>query len=189
MVLLVEDAEVADAGLLDFLEHLIDWVRELPVFVLVFARPELARAGPGLGSGRNPSTNTLDPLDPVSMDGLADALVPGMPKAARSRVTGQAQGIPLFAVETIRSLIDREIVQPVDGAYRLVGQFGELDVPEGPARAARRTARCAGPGVRRLVSDAAVLGLLFRPRRWPRCPARTRRRSMRAWPNWCAARC
>jgi hypothetical protein len=82
-----------------------------------------------------------------------------MPKAARSRVTGQAQGIPLFAVETIRSLIDREIVQPVDGAYRLVGQFGELDVPEGPARAARRTARCAGPGVRRLVSDAAVLGV------------------------------
>ena len=77
MVLLVEDAEVADAGLLDFLEHLIDWVRGLPVFVLVFARPELARARPGLGSGRNRSTLPLDPLDPVSMDALADALVPG----------------------------------------------------------------------------------------------------------------
>ena len=131
VVLLVEDAEAADAGLLDFLEHLVDWVRELPVFVLVLARPELARARPALGSGRNRSTLTLDPLDLASMEELLEALVPGMPAAARSRVTGQAQGIPLFAVETVRSLIDRDIVQPVDGAYRLVGQVRELDVPEG----------------------------------------------------------
>jgi hypothetical protein len=58
IVLVVEDAEAADAGLLDFLEYLIDWVRELPVLVVVLARPELARARPGLGSGRNRSTLT-----------------------------------------------------------------------------------------------------------------------------------
>jgi hypothetical protein len=42
VVLVVEDAKAADAGLLDFLEYLIDWVRGLPVSMVVFARPELA---------------------------------------------------------------------------------------------------------------------------------------------------
>src|SRR5215831_7075476 len=79
VVLVVEDAQYADAGLLDFLDHLLDWVRELPVFVLVFARPELGQARPGFGTGRNRSTLTLDPLDPASMAELVDALVPGIP--------------------------------------------------------------------------------------------------------------
>ena len=41
VVLVVEDAQYADAGLLDFLDYLIDWVRGLPVFILVLSRPEL----------------------------------------------------------------------------------------------------------------------------------------------------
>jgi len=53
VVLLVEDGQYADAGLLDFLDHLIDWARDLPVYVLVFARPELGQARPGFGTGRN----------------------------------------------------------------------------------------------------------------------------------------
>jgi Double zinc ribbon len=44
VILLVEDAQHADAGLLDFVDHLIDWTRDLPVYVLVFARPELGQA-------------------------------------------------------------------------------------------------------------------------------------------------
>jgi hypothetical protein len=46
VVLLVEDAQHADAGLLDFLDYLVDWVRDLPVYVLVLARPELGQARP-----------------------------------------------------------------------------------------------------------------------------------------------
>jgi predicted ATPase len=92
VVLLVEDAQHADAGLLDFLDHLIDWVRDVPLYVLVFARPELIQARPGFGTGRNRSVLTLDPLDSASMDQLTEALVPGMPEAARAAITGQAQG-------------------------------------------------------------------------------------------------
>jgi class 3 adenylate cyclase/predicted ATPase len=161
VVLLVEDAQYADIGLLDFLDHLIDWVRDLPVFVLVFARPELGQARPGFGAGRNRSTLTLDPLDATSMGQLVDALVPGMPRAARAAVTTQAQGIPLFAVETVRGLIDRDIVQPIEGVYRLTGDIGELAVPD--SLHALLTARldALDPGVRRLVTDAAVLGTTF----------------------------
>jgi class 3 adenylate cyclase/predicted ATPase len=161
LVLLVEDAQYADAGLLDFLDHLIAWSRDLPIFVLVFARPELGQARPGFGIGRNRSTLTLDPLDAASMDALVDALVPGMPAAARAAVTGQAQGIPLFAVETVRALIDRDIVQPIEGLYRLVGDVGELAVPDSLHALLAARLDDLDPEVRRLVADAAVLGSTF----------------------------
>jgi class 3 adenylate cyclase/predicted ATPase len=161
VALLIEDAHYADAGLLDFLDHLIDWARELPVFVLVFARPELGQARPGFGAGRNRTTLTLDPLDPASMDQLVDALVPGMPIPARAAVTAQAQGIPLFAVETVRSLIDRDIVQPVEGVYRLIGDVGELAVPDSLHALLAARLDALDPDVRRLAADAAVLGTTF----------------------------
>jgi class 3 adenylate cyclase/tetratricopeptide (TPR) repeat protein len=161
VVLLIEDAQYADTGLLDFLDHLIDWSRNLPVYVLVFARPELGQARPGFGAGRNRITLTLDPLDPASMDRLVDALVPGMPAAARSKITSQAQGIPLFAVETVRSLIDRDIVQPVEGVYRLTGDMGELTVPDSLHALLAARLDALEEEVRRLVADAAVLGSTF----------------------------
>src|SRR6202044_3785328 len=99
VVLVVEDGQYADGGLLDFLDYLIDWGRGLPGYVLVLARPELGQARPGFGTGRNRITLTLDPLDAASMDTLVEALGPGMPAAARAKITAQAQGIPLFAVE------------------------------------------------------------------------------------------
>jgi hypothetical protein len=161
VVLLVEDAHYADAGLLDFLDYLIDWVRDLPVYVLVFARPELGQARSGFGTGRNRTTLRLDPLDAASMEALVDALVPGMPAAARAKITAQAQGIPLFAVETIRSLIDQDVVQPVEGVYRLTGDVGELAVPDSLHALLAARLDALDPGVRRLVADAAVLGSTF----------------------------
>ena len=161
VALLIEDAQYADSGLLDFLDHLIDWVSELPMFVLVFARPELGRVRPAFGAGRNRSMLTLDPLDPASMDELVDALVPEMPPAARAAVISHAQGLPLFAVETVRSLIDRDIVQPVDGVYRLIGDVGELAVPDSLHSLLAARLDALDPGVRGLMSDAVVLGSTF----------------------------
>jgi tetratricopeptide (TPR) repeat protein len=161
VVLLVEDAQHADAGLLDFLDHLIDWARDIPVYVLMLARPVLEAIRPGLGTGRNRVTLTLDPLDRASMDALVDALVPGMPPGPRAKVTAHAQGIPLFAVETVRALIDRDVVQPIEGAYRLVGDIGELAVPESLHALLAARLDALAPAVRRLVADATVLGTTF----------------------------
>ena len=161
VVLLVEDAQYADSGLLDFLDHLIDWARDLPVYVLVFARPELGQARPGFGAGRNRSTLTLDPLDPASMDQLVDALVPGMP--AGGAVGDHQPGAGHAAVRGGDGAVAdrpghrpaRRGGLPADRRYRRAGGAGQ------PARAAGRPAGCAGPGVRRLVADAAVLGTTF----------------------------
>jgi class 3 adenylate cyclase/tetratricopeptide (TPR) repeat protein len=161
VVLVVEDAQYADAGLLDFLDHLVDWVRERPVFVLVLARPDLGMARPGFGAGRNRLTLTLDSLDQASMYTLVDALVPGMSASARAKVAGHAQGIPLFAMETIRSLIDRDIVQPSEGVYRLVADIGDLAVPDSLHALLAARLDALDPAVRQLAADAAVLGTSF----------------------------
>jgi class 3 adenylate cyclase/tetratricopeptide (TPR) repeat protein len=161
VALLIEDAHYADAGVLDFCDQLVDWARDLPIFVLVFGRPELELRRPGFGTGRNRTTLTLDPLDNVSMGRLVDALVPGMPVEARTAITLHAQGIPLFAVETVRSLVDQDIVVPREGVYRLVGDVGELTVPNSLHSLLAARLDALEPAARDLIADAAVLGSNF----------------------------
>ena len=88
-------------------------------------------------------------------------LVPSIPPEARDAVTRHAQGVPLFAVETVRSLIDRDVVVPVDGRYQLVGDVGELAVPESLHGLLAARLDALDPPVRKLVADAAVLGAAF----------------------------
>ncbi len=162
VVLLVEDLQHADVGLLDFLEHLLDWARGVPIFVLTLARPELDARRAGWGTGRRNSTAlTLDALDEEALDELLEGLVPGMPRTAKSAVAERAEGIPLYAVETVRMLIDREIVQPVEGLYRLVGDVGELAVPATLQSLLAARLDALQPDARQLVAAAAVLGSSF----------------------------
>ena len=161
VVLLVEDAQYADAGLLDFLDHLIDWARDLPVYVLVFARPELGQARPGFGAGRNRITLTLDPLDAASMDRWWMPWCPGCRRRPARRSPPRRRASRCSRWRRCASLIDRDIVQPVEGVYRLVGDVGELAVPDSLHALLAARLDALDPGVRRLVADAAVLGTTF----------------------------
>jgi len=162
VVLLVEDLQHADEGFLEFLDHLLDRARGVPIFVLTLGRPEFDEQRAGWGSGRrNGTTLALEPLGVPAMDAMLEGLVPQMPSAAKSAIAAQAQGIPLYAIETVRMLVDRGVVQPIGGSYQLVGELGELAVPDTlqSLLAARLDAL---PGeARRLVSDAAVIGSTF----------------------------
>ena len=64
-------------------------------------------------------------------------------------------------METVRSLIDRDIVRPVEGVYRLAGDIGELAVPDSLHALLAARLDALDPQVRRLVADAAVLGSTF----------------------------
>jgi class 3 adenylate cyclase/tetratricopeptide (TPR) repeat protein len=161
VAMLLEDAQHADAGLLDFVDHLVEWARDVPIFLLVFARPELLERRPGFGAGRNRLTLALDPLDTTSMSQLLEALVPGMPTSAHEQLAIRAQGNPLFAVETIRSLVDRDIVVPVEGRYRMTGDPGELAVPESLRGLLSSRLDALGGELRQLVAKASVLGATF----------------------------
>ena len=82
-MLVIDDAQYADDGLLDFLDHLLATARA-PVFVLALARPELLDRRPELG-GRRATVVRLEPLDDAAMADLVDGLVVGLPPARGPR--------------------------------------------------------------------------------------------------------
>jgi class 3 adenylate cyclase/tetratricopeptide (TPR) repeat protein len=161
-VLVFEDLQWADAGLLDFIDHLLDWSSAHPLYVLVLARPELHDRHPGWAARRRVATSIpLGPLPAPQMDELLAGLVPGLPERLRHQLLERAEGIPLYAVETVRMLLDRGLLERHGDRYRVAGAVEDLAVPE--TLHALIAARLDGlaPEERRLLQDAAVLGKTF----------------------------
>jgi predicted ATPase/class 3 adenylate cyclase len=161
-VMVFEDIHWADSALLDFIEYLVDWSRDHPIFVLTMSRPELGDRRPAWGAGtRNFTSIFLEPLTSEAMDSLLSNPVTGLPDELRSRILERAEGIPFYAVETVRMLIDRGVLVREDGGYRLEGSVETLDVPE--TLQALIAARLDGLEAeeRRLLQDASVLGRTF----------------------------
>jgi predicted ATPase/class 3 adenylate cyclase len=165
VVMAFEDMQWADDSLLDFIEYLLDWSRSSPICVVTLARPELLERRSTWGAGRRSFTSLfLEPLSPQAMNELLTGLVPGLPHEVRDRILARAEGIPLYAVETVRMLLDRGALVQDGPVYRPTGAIGELDVPE--TLHALIAARLDGlpPDERRLLQDAAVLGKTFTKR-------------------------
>jgi predicted ATPase/class 3 adenylate cyclase len=162
VVLVFEDMQWADAGLLDFLEYLLEWSRSHPLYVLALARPELTDKRPSWGAGkRNFTSLYLEPLSALMMNELLAGLVPGLPEDLRSAILQRAEGVPLYAVETVRMLIDRGLLVQHGNVYQPAGPIDTLEVPE--TLHALIAARLDGLSAeeRALVQDAAVLGKTF----------------------------
>ena len=163
-VLLFGDLQWADPGLLDFIDYLLDWSRTSPILVLTLSRPELAERRPGWGGGKRAFTSLhLEPLSAEAMAKLLEGLVPGLPPELSTRIREQAAGIPLYAVETVRMLLDRGLVVEHDGFYRAEGLLDELEVPETLHALIAARLDSLSTEERRLVQDGAVLGKSFTP--------------------------
>jgi class 3 adenylate cyclase/tetratricopeptide (TPR) repeat protein len=161
-VLVFEDLQWADGGLLDFVDYLLEWSRNHALFVLALARPEIQDRHPGWSAGkRNFTSLSLDPLSSQAMEELLTGLVPGLPDEVRAQIMARAEGVPLYAVETVRMLIDRGLLVREGDRYRPAGSIESLEVPE--TLHALIAARLDGlsSDERRLVQDAAVLGKTF----------------------------
>jgi class 3 adenylate cyclase/tetratricopeptide (TPR) repeat protein len=162
VVLLFEDMQHADAGLLQFIEQLVDWSAALPIFVVVLARPELAATHDGWPVGRRGATILqLEPVESDGMRALVSGLVEGLPAAAAEQIVERAQGVPLYAIETVRSLADRGVLAERDGRLVLEGELGELEVP--PTLNALLAARldALDPGERTVAKAMSVFGGSF----------------------------
>jgi class 3 adenylate cyclase/tetratricopeptide (TPR) repeat protein len=162
VVLAFEDMQWADASLLDFVEYLLEWSRDHPLFVITLARPELQEHRPGWGAGqRNFSSLYLEPLPQPAMERLLDGLAPGLPDGLRERILDRAQGVPLYAVETVRMLLDRGLLVQEGSVYQPSGEIETLEVPE--TLHALIAARLDGLSAeeRRLLQDGSVLGKTF----------------------------
>jgi class 3 adenylate cyclase/tetratricopeptide (TPR) repeat protein len=162
VVVVLEDAQWADTGMLDFLEHLMDWCSDAPIFVLTLGRSELLERRPQLAGGRRGWTAvSLAPLPVAGMTALLEGLVPGMPAQAITQIIERAEGVPLYAVETIRTLVDRNLITAADGAYTLVGTITDLDVPATLTSLIASRLDALPIEERELVKDLAVLGGSF----------------------------
>ncbi len=162
VVMVFEDLQWADSALLDFIEYLLEWSKDHPLFILTLSRPEITERRPTWGAGRRSFTSLfLEPLRQESMDELIRGLVPGLSTEITSTILERAQGVPLYAVETVRMLIDRGLLEKVDGGYRPAGDIEDLEVPE--TLHALIAARLDGLTAeeRRVIQDGAVLGKTF----------------------------
>ena len=162
-VLVLEDLHWADPGLLDFLESLLEWSRTSPVLVLTMARPELSDRRPNWGVGvRSSSVLHLDRLADTDIETMVTGYVEGLPAEGLARLVGRAEGVPMYAVETVRMLADRGVLEQTGQSYRVVGDLSdELDIPE--TLHALVAARLDGlpDAERALVQDASVAGHSF----------------------------
>jgi class 3 adenylate cyclase/predicted ATPase len=161
-VLVFEDLQWADSGLLDFIEHLLEWSKNKPLFVVALTRPELYERKPGWGTGHRLATQMpLEPLPEAAMRQLLGGLAPGLPEQAVTAILKRADGIPLYAVETIRMLVTDGRLTLSDGAYMPTGELGELAVPETLRSLIASRLDALDPTDRTLLQDGAVLGQRF----------------------------
>jgi class 3 adenylate cyclase len=162
VVMVFEDLHHADSGLLDFVDHMLEWSRNVPILILTLARPELLERRPDWGAGKRSFTSIhLEPLPTEAMHQLLAGLVPGLPASARDAIVTRADGIPLYAVETVRMLLAQRRLVLEDGVYHPVGDLSELAVPETLTALIAARLDELDAADRGLVADAAVLGQSF----------------------------
>ncbi|MGH3497315.1 MAG: adenylate/guanylate cyclase domain-containing protein [Nocardioidaceae bacterium] len=164
VVLVVDDAHHADDGLLQFIEHLLT-AGSFACFVVLLTRPGLLETHPALATNRRSTVVHLAGLGDRDMAALLDGLVSGLPEGVRDELVARAEGMPLFAVETVRALIDRDLVVPRGGQYVLANPEAlDLDQIGAPASLQALVAArldTLNPAQRSVVSRASVLGGTF----------------------------
>src|SRR3954470_15682681 len=162
VVLVFEDLHWADPGTLDFIDHLVEWSRGVPILVITLARLELFDRRPDWGTGRRSSVSLgLEPLPDAAIHELLRELVPSLPDGPLRAIAERADGIPLYAVETIRMLVAEGRLVPGEGGYVPSGDLTNLAVPETLHALIAARLDALPPVERSLVQDAAVLGQSF----------------------------
>ncbi len=162
VALVFEDFHFADPGLIDFVDHLMEWSRNVPLYVVTLARPELLDKRPEWGAAkRNFTSLYVEPLPESAMRDLLLGLVPGLPASALKAIVTRADGIPLYAVETVRMLLAEGRLVLQAGVYRPTGDLADLAVPETLTALIASRLDALEPADRAAVQDAAVLGQSF----------------------------
>ncbi len=119
LVLVIEDLQWADATLLDFVNHLIEWAVDVPILLVGTARPELLDMKPDWGGGkRNASTVGLSRLSDEDTARLIGSLLgrtvidAGVQKSLLERCAGN----PLYVTEFVRYAAERGILNQLSEA-------------------------------------------------------------------------
>jgi class 3 adenylate cyclase/tetratricopeptide (TPR) repeat protein len=165
VVWIIDDAHRADDALLDFVEHLAASAR-FPMLVVLLARPELLDRRPRLAVSRRGTVIGLEGLTETPMAALFDALVVDLPPRVRAQLVEGSEGVPLYAVETVRAMLDRGLVVEDDGSRRLApgvdaARLADIGAPTSLQMLIASRLDALPFELRELVQYASVLGAAF----------------------------
>jgi predicted ATPase/class 3 adenylate cyclase len=110
LVLVFDDLQWADDGLLDFVDHLVDWASGVPLLVVGTARPELLQRRANWAGGKlNATTINLSPLREEDTARLVSALLDQSVLLAETQAAllERAGGNPLYAEQFARLYKER----------------------------------------------------------------------------------
>ncbi|MBI2469168.1 MAG: AAA family ATPase [Candidatus Rokubacteria bacterium] len=152
-----EDLHWIDSETQALLDRLVESLPTARVLLLVNYRPEYRH---GWGSKTYYSQLRLDPLPPESADELLHALLgadPGLAPLKRLLVE-RTEGNPFFLEESVRTLVEAQVLTGDRGGYRLERPLGSIQVPATvQAVLAARIDRLP-PEVKQLLQAASVVG-------------------------------
>ena len=118
-VVVIDDLQWAEPAFIDLVEHVADFSRDAPIFLLCVARMELLELRRDWGGGKlNATSLMLEPLKGEECDALIENLLGGalLDEGARDRITVASEGNPLFVEEMLAMVReqggDGEIVVP-----------------------------------------------------------------------------
>jgi class 3 adenylate cyclase len=162
VAMVFEDLQWADPGLLDFIEAVLEWSRDKPIYIVTLTRPDILENRETWGVGQRTFVGMhLQPLDDAEMGRLVRGLVPEADDESVRRIVARAEGIPLYAVETIRMLAVSEVLRAGEHTYEVTGDLGEISVPETLHALIASRLDALGTSDRTVVQNAAVLGKSF----------------------------
>ena len=134
IVFLLDDLHWADDGSLDFVNHLAQAGRDLPILILGLTRAMLYERRPLWGSGQsNHQRIDLAPLTKRGTRELIETLLSRLetvPAALRDLLASSAEGNPYFVEELVGMLIDDGVIVTTEEPWRVVGdKLLEVNVP------------------------------------------------------------
>ena len=92
---------------------------------------------------------------------LVSGLAPGAPDELVERIADGAEGVPLYAVETVRMLLDRGLLAREGERLVATADLTTLEIPETLHALVAARLDALPEAERRLIEDAAVLGKTF----------------------------
>jgi class 3 adenylate cyclase len=164
IVLAIDDLQWAEPLLLDLCEHLVQWSTEVPLLVLVAARPELREARSSLATpgGVVAEVVTLAGLEASAATQLAANVIGAdLPAAVAGRVLATSEGNPLFVAELVRMLVQDGMLRRENDRWVAAVELASLEMP--PTIQALLAARIERlrPEERTVLERAAVVGRQF----------------------------
>jgi class 3 adenylate cyclase/tetratricopeptide (TPR) repeat protein len=163
LVLVFEDLHWADPSLMEFIDHLLEWVTGVPMLVVCTARPELYDRHPSWGAGkRNITVVSLSPLNASETTQLIKSLLSEveLPEEAHSALLERAGGNPLYAEEFIRMLADQGILTKTGKSLSVLEDVS-IRVPESVHALIAARLDTLSPERKSLLHDASVAGKVF----------------------------